>query len=235
MKNRLFVIFSLAGLLVACSSEDTQDKEENQDQTSVEKVKVEDNDQEKPTAEAMKLKLAAMTFEDYANLNNKELIEETFGMENMEEGSSSYQEGELTLKHTIVTNPATTHRIKYLWDEDGNLSFVEASYKKYDENFEVQGIQSLDSECGISLGMSLAELVAWNETDISFSGFGWDYEGGIFVEQNTKLASCPVKVNLAVDYENMTSNITGDIELSTANDDVKNAKIFVGSFMYFLD
>lgn len=235
MKKRLFITFSLLGILAACSSPSNQETDEKEDSKPVEETVLQNEDNEEPSAEVMKLKLAAMTFEDYVKLNTKEVIEGTFGADNMKEGSSSYQEGEVTYKHTIVTNPATTHEVKYLWNDDGSLSFVEASYYKYDENFEIQGIQSLDSECGISLGMPLADLVAWNGSDIQFSGFGWDYAGGIFIKQNTKLATCPVKVGLDVDYENMTSNITGDIELNTENEEVKNAKIFVGSFTFFVE
>ncbi len=235
MKKRLFITFSLLGMLAACSSPSNQATDENEDQNPTEETVLQDEDNGEPSAEVTKLKLAAITFEDYAKLNNIELIEATFGADNMKEGSSSYQEGEVTYKHTIVTNPATTHEVKYLWDEDGSLSFVEASHYKYDENFEVLGIQSLDSECGISLGMTLAELVAWNGSDIRFSGFGWDYAGGVFVEQNTKLADCPVTVILDVNYDDMTSNITGDTELNTENEEVKNAKIFVGSFTFYVE
>lgn len=235
MKKRLFITFSLLGMLAACSSPSNQETDKKEDSKPVEETVLQDEDKEETSAEVTKLKLAAMTFEDYVKLNSKEVIEGIFGADNMKEGSSSYQEGEVRYKHTIVTNPATTHEVKYLWDEDGSLSFVEASHYKYDENFEVQGTQSLESECGISLGMPLAELVTWNGSDIRFSGFGWDYAGGVFVEQNTKLADCPVILNLDVNYDDMTSNITGDRELNTENEEVKNANIFVGSFTFDVD
>lgn len=236
MKTPYFFVVT-ALLFVGCNEgNEAIDTTTTKELESVNKIdSVEESTPDNP-AESKKLNLASMTFEDYAALDTKEKIKSTFDKENCKEGTSYYEEGTISYKHTVVTNPATTHEVKYVWDENGTLAFVEANYKKYDEDYNEVGIQMLKSECGVHLGMKLKELEKWNGKPISFSGFGWDYGGTIMKGTDSKLANCPINMTLSIDYSQNTSNkIMGDTILSSTDKTVQQTPVYVSSFIKTLE
>ncbi len=179
-------------------------------------------------------------FEDYAQLRTKQDLIDAFGKENIKHGSSWYAEGTVESKHTIIRNPANGHRIKYLWDEENpaKLSSIEASYFEYNENYEILSKQKIPSSCGLYTGMSINDLRKWTDEDFNFSGFGWDYEGGVFVMPGTKLSKCPVSIKLTLEHhDNMDQfdELYGDIELSTDNKLVRKAPIVVDLMVYHIE
>ena len=185
-------------------------------------------------AQVTKPVLSEMKLEDYAQLTDKKSIEAVFGESQMQEGISYYDEGTTQYTHTLVTNPATTHQIKYVWDSEGKLIFIEANYKRQTENEPQSGIQMTQSDCGIYLGMKLEELATWNGKAISFYGFGWDREGVIKKEEKSKMAGCRVVAKLGIDLDETTpSSVMGDVLLSSADKKVKSANIFVSQFIYY--
>lgn len=183
-------------------------------------------------AQVVKLNFAEMTMEDYASLVSKEAINNLFGAESVVDGVSLYEEGTVEYKHTVVTNPATTHIVKYVWKDNDSLKWVEANYIKRSEDFEEVGIQMLGSECGINLGMPLKDVVVWNGDDFKFFGFGWDFGGNVRAKENSKIANCSVTFDLGIKYDDMKGNetIIGDVELSSSDSAVKNAGVFIASF-----
>lgn len=232
MKTTYFLV-ATALLFVGCNEgNEAIDTTSFEELESVNKVEAVEESTTNNPAESKKLDLASMTFEDYFALDSKEKITSIFDKENCKEGTSFYEEGTVSYKHTVVTNPATTHEIKYVWDENGTLAFVEANYKKYDEDFNEIGIQMLKSECGVHLGMKLTELEQWNGKPISFSGFGWDYGGTIMKGTDSKLANCPINMMLGIDYSPRTSNtIMGDTILTSSDKTVQQTPIYVSSFI----
>lgn len=171
-------------------------------------------------------------FEDFASLDTKTKLYETFGEENLEDGSAWFAEGTVEFQTTTLTDPNTLNVYYYMWEQDDNetLSFIEASGFIWDENYEVARRQVIESKEGIFTGMSLKDLHAWNEgVDFGFSGFGWDYEGGIFTEEGSKIGEMNLQVKLGLeDYTGQDANdLMGDMELSTSDEGILDAPIII--------
>jgi hypothetical protein len=226
-------------LATACTSPESTDKKDGEDaakkeNTSTKDTVVVETKVDNP-AEVAKLKMAEMSFEDYAKLTTIEEIEKVFGAEQMKEGISYYAEGTVQYKNTTVTNPATTHEIRYVWGDNGELNSIEADYIRRNENFEEVGKQMTKSDCGIHLGMTLEELVAWNEDELSFLGFGWDFEGMVQRKENSKLSNCDVIARLGIDHDpSYPAEIMGDIDLNSTDENLKGVKIFITNFTYHI-
>ena len=239
MQQQLIAIF-IVFALVSCSTDSTtQDPEHSTtDESTVlssktDKEDIIEQDEANSTPEFK-------VFEDYAQLRTKQDLIDAFGKENIKDGSSWYAEGTVEFKHTVVRNPTNGHRIKYLWHQDKptKLSSIEASYFEYDENYEIVNKQKIPSNCGLFTGMKINELRKWCDEDFNFSGFGWDYEGGVFVMPGTKLSKCPVSIKLTMEHhDNMDQfqELYGDIELSTTNELVKKAPIVIDLLVYNIE
>ena len=179
-------------------------------------------------------------FEDYAKLTSPEEIKAFFGKENCKSGTSWYAEGTLQLKHLLAKNKKNNHLIKYVFKENSSkeISHIEANYLIYNEDYNEIGKQIIKSECGISLGMKINELRKWNGKDFQFSGFGWDYGGGIFIQPGDKLEKCKTRLLLDMipaDNDTTFNELYGDQELSTKSALVQKAPIIVQYFAFYLD
>lgn len=177
--------------------------------------------------------------EQYAILDCKEKLEIIFGEDNLKNGFSYYAEGTVKLPHTILTNPKNGHVVKYVWTESNpnELGSVEVSFILWNEDYENTGSQKIGSECGIYTGMPLKDLKTWNGKDFMFSGFGWDYAGGIYAQPDTKIYDCKVNIRLDLDFENNFEEyefLLGDVELSTKDGIVLNAPITVAELIIYL-
>ena len=225
--------FLIFGCKNASDEKDEIDITNNIDKSVFEEVEVEDIPE--PPKE-----LIFNTIEDYALLTTKEELIATFGKENVKNGSSWYAEGTVELKHSIITNPKNKHIIKYLWDERNpkKLSSLEVCYFDWNEDFEVKGTQKIMSACGFYTGMPINDLRKWNGADFNFSGFGWDYEGGVSVMPKSRLSTCPVSIKLGVkSMESMEAfdELYGDQLFNTSNELVKKAPIIVERIYYHLN
>ena len=139
--------------------------------------------------------------------------------------------------NTVLTNPENGQVIKYLWKEDGNtLNYVEVNYYIFDEHFSIQRTQVISCECGVSTGMSLQDLREWNGADFSFFGFGWDYEGGIFEVEGTRIAECPIQFKLSFDLEieipEEYRGMYSDQVFNTADDITQGAPVLIDMLTY---
>ena len=177
------------------------------------------------------------TVEDYGQISSKEQLISEFGEENLVDGVSWYAEGTVSFDNTVLTNPENGQVIKYLWDEDGNtLSFLEVYYYIFDEDYAIQGTQIVSSEYGVSTGMSLQDLKEWNEADFDFFGFGWDYGGGIFEVEESKLAECPLQIklsfNLEIEIPEEYFGMYGDQVFNTADEIAQGAPVLVDMLTY---
>lgn len=236
------IIKTLAAILlmVSCTNNDKKDNnlaQKHETTIKIDSASVQDiNTINKPSsAQVKKLVLAQMSLEDYIKLNSKDLINENFAPEQIKSGISFYQEGTVKSNHTLVTNPASTHQIKYLWDNNNQLAFVEASYKKYDKVFNEIGIQMVESENGLYLGMKLEDLVKWNNSEIEFYGFGWDYGGGIKRKEGDKLSKSDYIISLGADYNQISNKLMGDTLLNSSSKIVKESNIYISKLTYYLD
>ena len=232
---KLFPISILCLLMSACVSEPEDDVFVSPDlEDSIEEPLPPEEVPEEP------VELVFNTIEDYAQLKTKEEIISTFGKENIKNGSSWYAEGTVQLKHTVVTNPKNKHIVKYVWNEENpkKLSSIEINYFDWDENFEVKGTQKVLSACGLYTGMSINDLRKWNGADFNFSGFGWDYEGGVFVTPKSRLSTCPVNIKLGLKLDgnlDLAEGLYGDQELSTSLEMVRKAPIIVDKLTYYFE
>lgn len=172
------------------------------------------------------------TLEDYATITTKADLYDKFGANNINEDTSWYAEGELMLLTSVLTDPANGYIVRYVWQEEKptELEMVEAYYQVYDNDYNVKSKQKVPTENGIHSGMTINELRKWNGAAFNFSGFGWDYGGGLFLEPGSKLAANRVGITLDVDYEANYAGMDelyGDIELSSDDATVKSAPIFI--------
>jgi hypothetical protein len=177
-------------------------------------------------------------FEDFAKLDTKTKLYEAYGAENLVDGSSWFAEGTVEFQTTTLTDPNTLNVYYYMWDQEDNetLSFLEAPGFVWDENYEVARRQVIESKEGIFTGMSLKDLHAWNDSeDFSFSGFGWDYEGGIFTNKGTKIGDIDIQIKLGLeDYTGQNSNdLMGDMELNTGDPGILDAPIIIDRFTVY--
>lgn len=171
--------------------------------------------------------------EDYVTITNKTDLYTQFGAENIKEDTSWYGEGTLMLMTSVLTNPVNGHIVRYVWQEENQetLDMVEVHHVIYNDDYEQIGTQEVYSSTGLYVGMPINDLREWNGAEFKFSGFGWDYGGGIFVQNGSKLADCNLRMTLDFDYDveypGMES-LYGDAEFSSDDANVKGAPIFLG-------
>jgi len=146
-----------------------------------------------------------------------------------------YAEGTVEMQVTILTNPENQDIITYVWDENFKTNSVEASYFIYDDEYNVTGTQKIETNKGLFLGMSLSELRDWNGADFKFSGFGWDYGGSIFADQESKIGKSNITLYLQSTSDQTPSFALGDVELNADNPRLKEAKVIVSSFDLYLE
>lgn len=228
----LFLVF------IAASCGDSEKKEVKdviQDISSVEPSEEtvnEENDEPDDLVMAEETKPKKFTIEDYASLDTRQKLSIQFGREHLVDGESWYAEGTVKFEHTILNNPLDTVVVKFCWRESNrdSLSFVEVNHLVYNEEYEVQNKQVVYSNSGVYLGMPLTELHDWNGANVNFSGFGWDYAGGVFKSEG-KLKDEVFGLTLDIDYTTANTGYYGDMELNSGVDSVRNAPIFVGQLM----
>ncbi|MBN4071070.1 hypothetical protein JYT72_01040 [Crocinitomix catalasitica] len=176
-------------------------------------------------------------FEDYARFDTKTKLYEEFGKENLEDSETWYAEGTYRVVITTLTDPNNGNVIQFSWDEENEeaLSFIETWNRNWrDENGNEQRIETKE---GIYTGMSLEDLVAWNEGEnFEFSGFGWDYAGGVFAGAESKISKAKIQFTLDLKDEGYESflHLLGDGSHKTSDEDVKGAPIVVGTITYNL-
>lgn len=179
-------------------------------------------------------------FEDYAQFETKLELYEAFGEENIKDDIAWYAEGTVRRECSYLTNPDNGDYIKFVFEEENpeKLSFIEAHAHIYDEDFNSTGTQKINTKCGVFTGMTLNELRDWNEAEFEFSGFGWDYSGGIMAKEGSKINECPVGMNLDYDYtdedQELYSSLLGDIIFKSDNENAVRAPIFIGALTYYL-
>lgn len=232
MKLGLFLFFPFSAIMVGCTgiSSDENLETENHDTAVI----VSDDTL---TVEAASLP-TFLYLEDYATITNKADLYQQFGEEYIVEDTAWYGEGTLMLMASVLSDPNTGYTIRYIWQEEhpNELEMVEAYYQIYDNDYNVKGKQMVPSESGLQTGMSIVDLEKWNGAPFEFSGFGWDYGGGVFAERGSKLASCRVGITLDFDYEadyEGMDELYGDIELMSNNPTVKGAPIFINYLNFY--
>lgn len=233
------ILLSLASVtLWSCNAEAETTEENNTnteqttDTTQVAPEVVEEEEQEAEVADFSKI-------EHYAIFTTKDMLVENFGAENIVDGSSWYGEGSLELQHSVLTNPSNGHVVKYVWQEENptQLSSIEIAANVRNENFEIVSTQKIGSESGIFTGMTVQELKDWNGADFKFSGFGWDFHGNVYPGEGNKIANCGLSLTMDLNDDLGNSEYTelsGDVELSSADENVLNAPIILNNIVLYV-
>lgn len=216
--------------LVACGNEETVNEESHEevvssDTTELDSVVVEEEVEE-----------ASFGFEDYAQYDTKTKLYDSFDKENLVDRTAYYAEGTVEVPVTVLTDPQNNWVIQFNWDREDpeKLSALEAQWQPiYIEAFD----NAVESKDGLKTGMTLDDLIEWNNGDhFKFAGFGWDYAGGVFELEGTRLADSKVQVELGMLDAGWESHphLVGDIQFSTDDEKVKGAPIIVSLLTYYL-
>ena len=229
-------ILLLPLVLIACGGENESADEQNADSNDTLAV-VEDAANE----ELMNMKLGDFAlFEDYALVHTRQQMIDVFGESNLEDDTAWFAEGTVMMMSTHVRNPETGHKVTYVFDTEvpDSVSFIEAKFQNFDKMYKEEGTQELKSETGLYTGMPLTKLETWNKGPITFSGFGWDYSGGVFPEVGSRLEKSNVNISLnfnpTVAFEGY-QDLFGDVELKSTDENVKGAPIIISYMSLFVN
>lgn len=228
MKKQVIASLFIGGL-IACNTENAviEELQTTKDEPTVEK----DTSSNGTVLKSSEIDLAAFKFEDYGKLKTRAKLIEVIGEDHVINGESWYAEGTVRYLNSMVTNPKNGHVIKVLWNQkDSNrIDFIEASYHIYDKDFIELGVQKIPSSSGLYTGMSINEVLQFNEgKHIHFAGFGWDYAGNHFAKEGSKLSNTGLRLIMGyTEYDKIPRKFFGDIELSTENDSILNSPIII--------
>jgi len=226
---KLVIVLFLSLLISACGNDASVDN--NDVSTTDSTIVVDDNDTNIDDATVQD---GFNTIDDYTIFSSKDDLIAEFGQNNLVDGVQYYAEGTVVIESTTLTNPQNNQVIIFEWDDDDNLSSVVANYAIYDENYQQIGTQKIETNDGLFLGMSLSELRTWNGEDFSFSGFGWDYGGAIFVKDGSKISNSNFGIVLDIlDYD--FDYALGDIELNADDENLEDAGIYVSILVYYVN
>ncbi|MBI3511587.1 MAG: hypothetical protein HY064_13075 [Bacteroidetes bacterium] len=123
----------------------------------------------------------------------------------------------------------TSDEVQILWKDSLHRAGVEVATldAMYVENGGYDFNNKWTTTCGIYLGMTSDELEQLNGKDFKFSGFGWDYGGGISSWNEGKLEKAGIGIMLTeANHEKNISqkemeSLLGDKEFSSADPLVK--------------
>ena len=173
-------------------------------------------------------------FEDYANVLTKTDLIATFGEDALTDDVAWYAEGTVEKQITILKDTINNFELTYVWnDKNDSLAWISADY-----NLSNDGHQKLETKSGLRLGMTLDEMQKWNEASFEFSGFGWDYAGGIYREVGSKIEETGLVLILSegdnLDYQKF-GFITGDTGLKSDDDKLIGAGIHLYEMTKYIE
>ncbi|UKN00921.1 hypothetical protein K6119_14395 [Paracrocinitomix mangrovi] len=230
--KRIFIAI-MAVSLFSCGGEETTENEHNETTNDQEQTEVQD--------ESLDMEIADFKyFEDYTKIQTRQQLYEIFGEDNLDDDTAWFGEGTTMFMCTDLTNPDNGWLIRYVFDElqIDSVSFIETRFHNFDSDYNDLGTQKVEAENGLYTGMPLAELVEWQGNDFDFSGFGWDYEGGISYDPDSKLGQSKVMVSLTLNVTELLddkfNSIYGDTKINSSDELAKEAPIVVGYMSYFV-
>ncbi|MEZ4936037.1 MAG: hypothetical protein R2799_00425 [Crocinitomicaceae bacterium] len=234
MKRPIYIIATtlILSSLVSCGSEETKKETEKTTENKVDSTADSLVSEKKEIVQLEKL-------EDYASLKTYEEAVEYFGEDNMIADTSWYAEGTVMMLSNRCTDPNNKQIIMLVWEKGGKdkLSHVEAHYNVWDNDFaKVLATQKISSNCGLFTGMKIGELQEFCGQPVKFSGFGWDFAGGVRMLNQPKLEACNINLTLDLDQSDFekVKHLLGDVELSSDQEEVKGMPIFVQKLTYYV-
>jgi hypothetical protein len=207
------------------TSTDHQEEVEN-DTTSLDSILVEEDYTPELTIDPDKF-----YFEDYAQHDTKTKLHQAFPDSMVSDQTTWILEGTEQIETSVYSDSINKIAITYYWSQENNedLYYIEC-WKQGEWN------DLMEAKGGVFLGMTLEELVAWNDgKPVKFAGFGWDGSGGVWgSDGNSKLDLVKTNFTLELDYSaNSGYDLTGDMGLSSDEERVQGAPIYVYSMTYY--
>ncbi|HTF05211.1 MAG TPA: hypothetical protein VK826_14380 [Bacteroidia bacterium] len=174
--------------------------------------------------------LAALPYvENVLELNSEADLIRKYG-----EGSVSYDtiwgaEGFFTMGTYLITDEYS--RIEILWsDSASRKGLISATLvSNMDYYAETLDPGTWKSRTGVSLGMSTDDLQKLNGRPFKFSGFGWDYGGGVMSWENGTLDKKGIAVQLSEGTsaelsQDETNQVLGDVPVMSNNPALQKLK-----------
>jgi hypothetical protein len=152
-------------------------------------------------------------------------IETLVGKENMQY-DSVFAEGEFATMSLVIFKDKPEELIFYSQEEDApykNISAIKIQQKNSPYSFAN----------GIKIGTPIAELEKLNgDVPISFTGFGWDYEGGFLSFNKGKLETEMPCFGGRFNFTNENQNeVLGDAEFKSNQPEVKKIGVYVSEII----
>ena len=149
--------------------------------------------------------------DDYLQILNKDALSKTFGKQHLKDGVAYYDEGNEKRNTTVLVHPKSKQVIKFVWDANFNTAWIEAEWG-VGANATVP---TVSTRAGLSTGMSLAQLRAWNQADFQFYGFEWAHEGTLGENKGSKIARQPARIKLFYSDESVGVKLLGSSLISS--------------------
>jgi hypothetical protein len=211
----LTLLFSPAVLLLSCSGANGSG---NNDSTKTDSGMV---DITRPAGEN--------NLESFLSIKDEADLKSKFGADHVKYDTVWGGEGAFDMGTYL--DKGTNDEVEILWKDSLHRSGPASIsvHAKYNPEGNYNYACKWSSKTGVKLGMTTDELEKLNQKTFSFSGFGWDYGGGVMGWNNGKLEDSHVGVTLteAVDSkvsEDEMTQILGDQEIRSDNKVVKKVQ-----------
>lgn len=165
------------------------------------------------------------TLESLLGMKNEEELIKRFGQDKVKYDTVWGAEGFFSMG-TIVKTEAASH-LEITWMNDSLKTEVVSVTQVSDSDWYADTLLSSTwkSATGVHVGMSINELQKINGRVFTFSGFGWDYAGGVISWQGGTMEGKGVAVQLSEGPINQSKNVTteqrnavlGDVEVQSDN------------------
>lgn len=169
---------------------------------------------------------------DLLSLADMNAVKEKFGEKNAIIDTLWGPEGMFEIGTKLF--PGTGDEVEIMWMDSvkyAGIIHVMTYVQHNQETYEPIYNSKWTTREGVTLGMTLEDLVKLNGKPVKFLGFDWDYGGGVVSFENGKLEGSNLSIGLSYDMDPATisesdfTRILGDIEISTENNDLSKFKI----------
>lgn len=209
---KLLTLVYFLFFLWSCGSENEENNTETQEDTISENTEDKVTSKEIPTENPNIIK-NVQYLDDLLQYDSEAELIEALGKENVTRGLEYAPEGLGEYPVTKISE-GTPAEITITWKDEENFTELSSIYMRGDTE------NGWKTKSGLYLGMPVSEIVALNGTDITFSGFAWDYagfvnfqEGNLADESNTFIRlDLPME---AYDEGEKYNELLGDVPLSS--------------------
>lgn len=169
---------------------------------------------------------------DLLSLADMNAVKEKFGEKNAIIDTLWGPEGMFEIGTKLF--PGTGDEVEIMWMDSvkyAGIIHVMTYVHHNQETYEPIYNSKWTTREGVTLGMTLEDLVKLNGKPVKFLGFDWDYGGGVVSFENGKLEGSNLSIGLSYDMDPATisesdfTRILGDVEISTENNDLSKFKI----------